>query len=79
MKKTEIIKSVTEGHAQISEQYVLVTGFLKLFNKKGPFTDVEGIIRFFNTSMPRHFLKENVIFNAQKMKTNRAFKPTSKS
>ena len=63
MNKTKIIKSVADAHSEISEQYVLVTEFLKVFNKKGPMPDVDGLIKFFNTSMVRHFLKENVIFD----------------
>ncbi len=64
MDKMRIIKSVTDVHDEITEQLAVVNGFLKVFNTRGVLFDLEGIIKFFNVSMARHFLKENIIFKA---------------
>ena len=64
MNKTQIIKSVTDMHSEITEQSAVVTGFLKVFNKRDVLSELGGITGFLNVSMSRHFLKENVIFKA---------------
>lgn len=64
MDKMQIIKSVTDMHAQVSEQLAVVNGFLKVFNKRDVLAELGSITGFFNVSMSRHFLKENVIFKA---------------
>lgn len=64
MDKMQIIRSVTDIHAEVSEQAAVVNGFLKVFNKRDVLSDLGGITGFLNVSMSMHFLKENVIFKA---------------
>jgi hemerythrin-like domain-containing protein len=42
----------------------MLNNFLSVYNKRDVWTDVEGIMHFFSTSVVSHFLKENIIFNA---------------
>ena len=63
MGKIALISSIVSTHTEINEQKVLITGFLKEFNKIGILTDLGGIIEFFTVSLVRHFMKENVIFS----------------
>ena len=51
MNKTQIIKSVTDMHSEITEQSAVVTGFLKVFNKRDVLSELGGITGFLNVSM----------------------------
>lgn len=60
----KLLKLVTDKHKEISEQESVVSGFLEAFNKKEVLSDLSATVNFFSVDMVRHFIKENVIFNA---------------